>query len=74
MLDVVSRKDHPSSDPEASVRAALNTYDLVRRLRAQKQLEQSAELTRMIFFQDAEAKEHMTEILPRLQQGRFDWL
>lgn len=57
-----------------SVQAALNAYDLVRRPRAQKQLEQAAEVGRMIFLQHEEAGRDMQKILPLLQNGRFDWL
>jgi salicylate hydroxylase len=56
------------------IRAALAAYDSVRRPRAQKQLEQSAEVARMMFFQHEEAGANMKRILPKLQQGRFDWL
>jgi salicylate hydroxylase len=28
----------------------------------------------MIFFQDEEAGDDMSKILPKLQQGRFDWI
>lgn len=56
------------------IHAALTAYDSVRRPRAQKQLEQAAELGRMIFFQHEEAGDDMNKILPRLQQGRFNWL
>ncbi|RDW79351.1 monooxygenase-1 [Coleophoma cylindrospora] len=57
-----------------SIHAGLAAYDSVRRPRAQKQLEQAAEVGRMIFFQHEEAGDHMDKILPRLQQGRFNWL
>ncbi|BCS13887.1 monooxygenase [Aspergillus luchuensis IFO 4308] len=57
-----------------AIRAGLTAYDSVRRPRAQKQLEQAAEVGRMIFFQHEEAGSDMEEILPRLQQGRFNWL
>ena len=57
-----------------NIRAALAAYDSVRRPRAQKQLEQSAEVARMMFLQHEEAGADMTKILPKLQQGRFDWL
>jgi salicylate hydroxylase len=61
--------------PEASqIYAALEAYDYVRRPRAQKQLEQSAELGLMIYFLDPDAGSDMEKILPRLQQGRFEWL
>lgn len=57
-----------------SIRAALDAYESVRRPRAQKQLDQSAEVGRMIFFQHEEAGADMNKILPKLQQGRFNWL
>lgn len=56
------------------VEMGFEAYDFVRRPRAQRQLEQSAELSRMIFFQDEQAGGDMGKILPRLQQGRFDWI
>ena len=59
---------------EPQIIAGLNEYDLVRRPRAQKQLEQAAEVARMIFFQHEEAGDDMYKILPMLQQGRFNWL
>jgi salicylate hydroxylase len=46
----------------------------VRRPKAQKQLEQAAEVARMMFFQHEKAGSDMSKILSRLQQGRFDWL
>lgn len=49
-------------------------YDAVRRPRAQKQLEQSSEVCRMLFLQHEEAGDDMHKILKRLQNGRFDWL
>lgn len=57
-----------------AIRAGLTAYDSVRRPRAQKQLEQAAEVGRMIFFQHEEAGADMEEILRRLQQGWFNWL
>ncbi|OJJ70146.1 hypothetical protein ASPBRDRAFT_56864 [Aspergillus brasiliensis CBS 101740] len=57
-----------------AIRAGLTAYDSVRRPRAQKQLEQAAEVGRMIFFQHEEAGADMEKILPRLQKGRFNWL
>lgn len=57
-----------------AIHAGLTAYDSVRRPRAQKQLEQAAEVGRMIFFQHEEAGAKMEEILPRLQHGRFNWL
>lgn len=56
------------------IRAAFDGYDSVRRPRAQKQLEQAAEVGLMINLQHPEAGSDMSKILPRLQQGRFDWL
>lgn len=56
------------------IEAGLGAYDSVRRPRAQKQLEQSAEVSRMMFFQHEKAAGDMSKILPMLQQGRFDWL
>ncbi|KAK7947820.1 monooxygenase [Apiospora aurea] len=57
-----------------AILAGLAAYDAVRRPRAQKQLEQAAEVGDLIFFQHEEAGDDMGKILPRLQQGRFDWL
>jgi len=56
------------------IHTGLDAYDSVRRPRAQRQLEQAAEVGQMIFFQHEETGSDMTKILPRLQQGRFDWL
>lgn len=56
------------------LKAAFLGYDSVRRPRAQKQLEQSAEVAQMLHFQHPSAGSHMSKILPRLQHGRFDWL
>jgi 2-polyprenyl-6-methoxyphenol hydroxylase-like FAD-dependent oxidoreductase len=58
----------------SSIKAGLEAYDSVRRPRAQKQVEQAAEVGRMIFFQHEEAGDDMSKILPRLQQGRFNWI
>lgn len=65
---------HSDGDPLSFIRAALHAYDSVRRPRAQKQLDQAAEVGRMIFFQHEEAGADMYKILPKLQEGRFDWL
>jgi salicylate hydroxylase len=66
----------PRSDDNmtAHIEAGFEAYEFVRRPRAQKQLEQSAELARMIFFQHEEVGDDMSKILPRLQRGRFDWI
>ncbi|KAK5692557.1 hypothetical protein LTR97_010868 [Elasticomyces elasticus] len=63
-----------SASDESATQAALYTYDSVRRPRAQRQLEQAAEVARMISFSDPETGSDMSKILPKLQQGRFDWL
>jgi salicylate hydroxylase len=65
-------KDYFDTTPQ--IEAGLEAYDSVRRPRAQKQLEQSAEVSRMIFFQHGKAGDDMSKILPMLQEGRFDWL
>lgn len=61
-------------DTTPQIEAGLEAYDSVRRPRAQKQLEQSAEVSRMMFFQHEEAADDLGKILPMLQEGRFDWL
>jgi len=68
--------DLPASQANSisRIESALEAYDAVRRPRAQKQLEQAAEVGRMIFFQHEEAGDDMSKILPRLQQGRFNWI
>ncbi|KAL5866413.1 hypothetical protein ACKVWC_011440 [Pyricularia oryzae] len=58
----------------SAIKVALTAYDSVRRPRAQKQLEQAAEVSRMIYFQHEAAGADMNKILPMLQNGRFDWL
>ena len=70
-ISSVADKDAPLGP---YVHAALDGYDSVRRPRAQRQLEQSAEVALMIHFQHPEAGPDMNKILPRLQEGRFDWL
>ncbi|KAJ4991299.1 salicylate hydroxylase [Stagonosporopsis vannaccii] len=60
--------------PLTLVRKTLAAYDEVRRPRAQKQLEQAAEVGRMIMFQHEEVGDDMQKILARLQAGRFEWL
>jgi len=67
-----SSRSAASLGPE--ITAGLAAYDSVRRPRAQLQLEQAAEVGRMIFFQHEEAGSDMYKILPRLQQGHFNWL
>jgi 2-polyprenyl-6-methoxyphenol hydroxylase-like FAD-dependent oxidoreductase len=56
------------------IETALEAYDSVRRPRAQKQLDLAAEVSRMLFLKHEEAGDDMSKILPRLQQGWFDWL
>lgn len=57
-----------------AVRAGMAAYDSIRRPRAQKQLEQADEVSRMMFLEHEEAGGDMEKILPLLQQGRFNWL
>jgi salicylate hydroxylase len=63
-----------SATGESVIEAALKGYDAVRRPRAQKQLEQSAEVADMLFFQHPETGPDMSKILAKMQHGRFDWL
>lgn len=58
----------------SAILAGLAAYNAVRRPRAQKQLEQSADVSRMLFFQHEDTGSSMEKILLKLQQGRFDWL
>ncbi|TIA01384.1 monooxygenase [Aureobasidium pullulans] len=74
VLSKIADMHNDSVNPMTSIETGLEAYDLVRRPRAQKQLEQSAEVGEMIFFQHEEAGSDMSKILPRLQEGRFDWL
>jgi len=74
VLSKIVEIHNDSADQMTSIETALEAYDVVRRPRAQKQLEQSAEVGKMIFFQHEEAGPDMSKILPRLQEGRFDWL
>ncbi|KAK5107687.1 hypothetical protein LTR62_000922 [Meristemomyces frigidus] len=74
LLATISSTIDKGAPADPYIRAALHAYDSVRRPRAQKQLEQSAELGRMMFFQDPETGSDMYKILPLLQQGRFEWL
>jgi len=66
----------PASDANlpSHIEAGLEAYDSVRRPRAQKQLEQAAEVGEMIYFRHEETGDDMSKILPRLQEGRFDWI
>jgi len=74
ILSELAKSSKEEANSEANIVAGLSAYDSVRRPRAQKQLEQAAEVARMLFFQHEEAGDDMGKILPRLQQGRFDWL
>ncbi|KAH7400608.1 hypothetical protein DE146DRAFT_467615 [Phaeosphaeria sp. MPI-PUGE-AT-0046c] len=74
VLEAISRDQDRDMNRYSRVCAALDAYDSVRRPRAQKQLTQSAEVASMLFFQHEVAGDDMTQILPRLQHGRFDWL
>jgi salicylate hydroxylase len=74
VLARLARVSASDADLPSHIQAGLDAYDSVRRPRAQKQLEQSAEVGDMIFLQHGEAGNDMSKILPRLQDGRFDWL
>ncbi|THY47328.1 monooxygenase [Aureobasidium pullulans] len=74
VLSKIADMHKDSVNPMTFIETALEAYDLVRRPRAQKQLEQSAEVGEMIFFQHEQAGSDMSKILPRVQAGRFDWL
>ncbi|THZ30063.1 monooxygenase [Aureobasidium pullulans] len=74
VLSKIVEIHNDSVDQMTSIETGLEAYDSVRRPRAQRQLEQSAEVGKMIFFQHEEAGSDMSKILPRLQEGRFDWL
>lgn len=74
VLEELAKVHKNDSEMTPLIEAGLEAYDSVRRPRAQKQLEQSAEVGRMLFFQHEEAADDMGKILPMLQQGRFDWL
>ncbi|THX83463.1 monooxygenase [Aureobasidium pullulans] len=74
VLSKIAHMHKDSVNPMTYIETGLEAYDLVRRPRAQKQLEQSAEVGKMIFFQHEEAGSDMSKILPRLQEERFDWL
>lgn len=74
ILSELVKSSRQEAISEANIVVGLSAYDSVRRPRAQKQLEQAAEVARMIFFQHEEAGDDMSKILPRLQRGRFDWL
>lgn len=70
----LSSEEEGSDNLSSAIRAGMAAYDSVRRPRAQKQLEQAAEVTKMIFFQHPEDGDDMAKNLARLQNGRFDWL
>jgi salicylate hydroxylase len=74
VLGELKRISGNDANLDAHIRAAFDAYDSVRRPRAQKQLEQAAEVARMLFFQHEEAGPDMSKILLKLQQGRFEWL
>ncbi|KAL6703437.1 hypothetical protein ACN47E_009696 [Coniothyrium glycines] len=73
LLEAVAKSASGMSDTRHKLSAALLAYDQVRRPRAQRQLEQSAEVAQMIFFQH-EAGSDMNCILPLLQNEWFEWL
>ncbi|KAL6918701.1 hypothetical protein FSST1_002727 [Fusarium sambucinum] len=73
VLVELSKQPERGSSQLPAIQAALTAYDSIRRPRAQKQLEQAAEVGDMMFFQH-EAGDDLNKILPHLQQGRFNWL
>lgn len=74
VLDHLAKIPLSDANMSSRIEAGLEAYDSVRRPRAQKQLEQAAELGRMIFFRDEETGDDMSKILPKLQGGRFNWI
>lgn len=74
LLSEIATTSERTTSLRPHIHAALEAYDAVRRPRAQKQVEQSAEVALMIHFQHSEAGSDMSRILPKLQHGRFDWL
>lgn len=74
VLEELAKLPATQANSISRIEAALEAYDSVRRPRAQKQLEQAAEVGRMIYFQHEETGDDMSKILPRLQQGRFNWI
>lgn len=74
MLSKIPRASEKNRSLLPAIHAAFEGYDSVRRPRAQRQLEQSAEVAEMLYFQHPETGSDMNKILPRLQNGRFEWL
>jgi 2-polyprenyl-6-methoxyphenol hydroxylase-like FAD-dependent oxidoreductase len=74
LLAELAKQSERGASQLPAIQAALTAYDSVRRPRAQKQLEQAAEVGDMMFYQHKEVGDDMSKILPRLQQGRFNWL
>lgn len=74
VLGELAKLPQSEANSIARIEAALEAYDSVRRPRAQKQLEQADEVGRMIFLKHEEAGDDVSKILPKLQQGRFNWI
>ncbi|KAK5716999.1 hypothetical protein LTR17_016141 [Elasticomyces elasticus] len=74
LLAAITSAPDDNAALQPHIQAALHAYDSIRRPRAQRQLEQAAEVARMISFSDPETGSDMSKILPKLQQGRFNWL
>jgi salicylate hydroxylase len=75
VLVELARTSETGKSSRSEVLSALAAYDSVRRPRAQRQMEQAADVGDMIYFQHKEAGSDMSAILSRLQApGRFDWL
>lgn len=57
-----------------AIRASLAGYDAVRRPRAQRQLDQAHDLGHMVMGRHPETGADMEKILPRILEGRVNWL
>jgi salicylate hydroxylase len=74
VLGAIDRSKTATTHSSAQLEAALCAYDAVRRPRAQHQAEQSLDASQLLSFQHPQAGSDMDKILPRMQDGRFDWL
>lgn len=78
VLSTVLAKIYSGPDKDAPagpyIRAAFDGYESVRLPRAQRQLEEAADLGRMINCLDPETGSNLSKILSRMQGDRFNWL
>lgn len=74
VLEELSKLRPSEADSTSRIERALEAYDSVRRPRAQRQLEEAAEVGRMIFFKHEEAGDDMSKLLAMMQHGRLDWI